>query len=253
MSNFKHAALAFLVVSVCMVVSTSLTSHSQNRQEPRIPNYESFPIVDSIATESLDPAEREKRAKKGKKHNIKYVGPLSEAVDSMYLSIDWDVNLPALPTERSAAVIIGRIGKAEAYLSENKTGIYSEFTVKVEVILKNEVTNPLSVNTSIIVYRTGGRLRLPSGKIIVSAVSRQDMPQQNSRYLLFLSHTSLSGIVDEDFAILTGYELQNGKVFPLDKVLPGHQINKYTGVSENALLTELNSALANSSPTLPLK
>ena len=46
MSNFKHAALAFLIVSVCVVVITSLTSHSQNRQEPRVPNYDRFPLVD---------------------------------------------------------------------------------------------------------------------------------------------------------------------------------------------------------------
>jgi hypothetical protein len=252
MTKLKYVLPGFFLLSFCFfTLVLSLPSQGQTRAQQEQPNFERFPTTDLSAEESSDPVEREKRRKKGKKHNIKYVAPLSDAVDSMFLNIDWDVNLPALPTEKSAAVIIGRISKAQAYLSENKSGIYSEFTVKVDAILKNDVTNPLSVDSSIVVYRTGGRLRLPSGKFIVSAVSHQDMPQQNSRYLLFLTHNSLTGVLDEDFAILTGYELKNGKAFPLDKVLSGHPINKYTGVSENILLTDLSSALANSSPNLP--
>jgi hypothetical protein len=222
-----------------------LASRGQDKQEA--PHFERFPIVDFTTPEPSDQTERAKRAKKGKKYNVESVSPLNESVDNMYLSIDWDASLPALPVERSAAVVIERITNAEAYLSENRTAIYSEFTVRVEAILKNEGNNELTVNNSIFVYRTGGRLRFPSGKILISAVSHQDMPEKNGRYVLFLTHL-LSGGEDEDLHILTGYELKGGRVFPLDTVLSNHPMTKYTGVSEHVLLTDLSSSTAKSAP-----
>jgi hypothetical protein len=225
-----------------------LASSGQDKQQGS--NFERFPIVDYSRPEPTDPTERVKRAKKGKKYNVKYMSPLNESVDDMYLNIDWDVNLPALPVEQSAAVVIARITDADAHLSENRTAIYSEFTLQIEAILKNEANNQLTVNNSILVYRTGGRLRFPSGKILVSAVSHQDMPEKNGRYVLFLTHHPVGGAEDEDFYILTGYELKGGKVFPLDKVLPNHPITKYKGVSADVLLTALSSRVAKSAPNL---
>ena len=255
MVKLKYPLLLFLVLCSCLVAAAGLASHSQNnvqKQEPQTqPDFGRFPIVDAGASQPTDPIERAKRARKGKKHNIKYVGPIDESFNSMFLSLDWDVDLPALPIEKSAAVVIGRISKAEAYLSENRTGIYSEFTVQIEAIFKNDASNPFAVDNSITVYRTGGRIRFPSGKILVSAVSHQDMPQRGSRYVLFLTRSSPQDGTDEDLSILTGYELKNGKVFPLDKVSATHPITKYSGVSEDVLLTDLSSALVKPSPSLP--
>lgn len=249
MSRAKHIAPFLLMVCVCTIGFISLPSYSQKVQKQEgSSDFRKFPIVDFSAPEPSDPAERERRSKKGKKYNIKYNAPLSESVDSMFLSVDWEVDLPALPIGRSAAVVIGRVNKAEAHLSENRTGIYSEFVIHVEAIFKNDPNNPLTNDNSILAYRTGGRLRFPSGKILVSAVSHQDMPQPGGRYLLFLTHSRLSGGEDEDFHILTGYELKNGHVFPLDIVSASHPMTKYHGVAENALLEELSSALAQSSP-----
>jgi hypothetical protein len=162
----------------------------------------------------------------------------------MFLNVDWDVDLPALPIEKSAAVVIGRVNKAEAHLSEDKTGIYSEFTIQIEAIFKNDPKSPLYNDKSIFVYRTGGRVRFPSEKILVSAVSHQEMPQPGERYLLFLTHNRLSSGEDEDFHVLTGYELKNGQAFPLDNVSSAHPMSKYRGASENVLLADLSSALA---------
>ncbi|HXQ70949.1 MAG TPA: hypothetical protein VN844_10700 [Pyrinomonadaceae bacterium] len=226
----------------------SLPSYSQDKAQKKEQgaDFQQFPIVDLFASEPTDPAEKERRAKKGKKYNIKYTAPLSESVDSMFLNVDWDVNLPAFPIEKSAAVVIARVQKAEAHLSEDKTGIYSEFTIKIDAIFKNDPNNQLLNDKSIFAYRTGGRVRFPSGKILVSAVSHQEMPQPKKRYLLFLTHSRLTGGEDEDFQILTGYELTDGQVFPLDKVPSSHLMNKYRGASENVLLMDLSSALAKS-------
>ena len=248
MARFKHPALIFIILCICLVVVVSdpLKSQDKTPQGPKAPDLEQFPIVDYMAAEPADPVERAKWAKRGKRHNIKYAPRIDQLTESTFLITDWDVNLPAFPIERSAAVIICRVSKAQAQLSENRTGVYSEFKIHVESILKNDTKTPLAVDKSAEVVRVGGRVRLPSGKIIVSAVDKQDMPRVGSKYVLFLTHHSLHGGEDEDLYILTGYEIRDGKVYPLDKVSSSHPMNKYTGASETQLLTDLSSALANS-------
>lgn len=235
--------LFFLVACVSMLAPNLLNSYSQNKNaQPPAADFQHFPLVDYRAPEPSDPAERAKRANKGKKHNIKHTRPIDESIDSMYLQIDWDINLAALPVDQSDAIVVGRVTKAEAYLSENRTGIYSEFTIHLEAILKHHADDSLKSDTSLTVYRTGGRLRFPSGKILVSSVSHQDLPRVGNRYVFFLRR-KLGSSETEDLGILTGYHLQNGKVFPLDKVLPPHPMNQYKGASENRLFTDLASSL----------
>lgn len=239
----KPQLLILLVIFLSLLTPNLLVSSSQNKHEqPQAADFQHFPIVDYLAPEPADPAERAKRAEKGKKHNLKYMNPIDERVDSMYLQIDWDTKLSALPVEQSDAVVIGRVTKAQAYLSENRTAIYSEFTIDLEAILKNRPDDSLKRHTSLTVYRTGGRLRFPSGKILVSFVSHQDLPRVGNRYVFFL-RDELRGVDNEDLSILTGYHLQNGQVFPLDNVLTPHPMNQYKGVSEGKLLTDLASSL----------
>jgi hypothetical protein len=42
----------------------------------------------------------------------------------------------ALPTHISNAVVIGEVTDAKAYLSEDRTSVYSEFTIRVGEVLK---------------------------------------------------------------------------------------------------------------------
>ena len=251
MASLNQLALIFLILCFCILVGTTLPSRSQSelqKQESQSRDFGRFPIIDLAAPEPTDAVERENRTKRGKRHNVKHAPRIDQLTDSTFLLSDWDLNLPALPVETSAAVVVGRVSKAQAQLSEDKTGIYSEFTIVPETILKNDTKVPLNLDKSIEVLRIGGRVLLPSGKIIVSGVYKQDMPQIGSKYVLFLTHHSLNGGEDDDFYILTGYEISDGKVYPLDKLSPSHPINKYTGLSEAQLLTDLSSALAKFSP-----
>src|SRR5437762_2851751 len=38
---------------------------------------------------------------------------------------------PLIPVDESACIVIGRVGKVEAFLSNDKHGVYSEFTIKI--------------------------------------------------------------------------------------------------------------------------
>jgi hypothetical protein len=239
-------AIAFVLGILALTV---FNGHSQvgttdNRSEIDTTH---FPITDYTTAGPIDPIVQEKRAGKSKKYNNKYAPPITELSDGMYLVNESLVDLPALLVGKSSAVILGEITKATAHLSEDKTSIYSEFVVQVKAALKNETKQGLNSKSSVEVERYGGRVRLPSGKIIVSSVDHQDLPRVGARYVLFLT----GGQDDQDFSILMGYELRAGKVFPLDQTSPTHPISAYKGREESALLRDLSSALTNASSALP--
>ena len=224
------------------------TQASQNRQTPaRAETIEEadvsqFPIVEYVAERSLAGEERAKWEAKGQKYNSKHVPPINEFSNQVFSFIDWERGLAAFPFDRSSAVIIGEIIGAQAHLSSDETKIYSEFTVQVNEVLRNDKLVTLTPQSKITVERPGGRVRFPSGKIVIAAVSNQDLPRIGRRYVLFLTHEFImGGRYDDTFFILTGYELRDGKAFPLDKVSAGHPISSYKGTDEEVFLKDLTT------------
>jgi hypothetical protein len=231
--------LAWLVFGT--TVLASLNASHQGRQPQNEVDLNQFPIADYSAPLSKDPSERARREAKSKKYNSKYAPRITDRTDQVFYISDWDVRLPALPVAKSAAIVIGEVTEAHAFLSQDQTDIYSEFSIQIEQVLKSEdQSNSASV---VIAERKGGRLRLPSGKIAISRVNHQAMPRIGGRYLFFLTHSFPKGGKTEDFYLLTGYELRGGDVFPLDRPPVGHPILTYSGVREATLLTDLHVAL----------
>jgi hypothetical protein len=226
--------------------SQEAASRKQQQKEPvrQIDEVDTtqFPVTDYSAVPTSDLKARAKREAKGKKYNNRYAARISESSDGIFTIRDWEVGLPALPVSRSSAVIIGEITDAQAYLSEDGTNIYSEFVVQVQQILKNDNQTP--IGNSIAVERSGGRVRLTSGKIVIARTNHQDLPRVGRRYVFFLTH-ELSGVNTESLNILTGYEVRDGRVFPLDKLSPKHPMNTYKGADETSFLNDLAKALVN--------
>src|SRR6185295_9911978 len=153
-----------------------------------------------------------KRQDKGKKYDKSAWRIYPETTSNM-TRVDYvELNLPALPLTESSAVIVGQITDAKAYLSNDKTGVYSAFTVQINEVLKNSSSVPLSSASSIDVERDGGRVRFPGGRILIYTINSQDMPVVGLRYVFFL----INPHGQSDFQILTAYELREGKVYPLD-------------------------------------
>jgi hypothetical protein len=254
MSLRKHLASTILVFTVgILILTTALASRqegaSQQGTREKNPDFSRFPVADFYAPEPSDPNLKAARQAKGRKYDSKYMPLITEDTDTIFSITDWEVRLPALPVERSAAIVIGRIISSKAYLTPHKTGIYSEFEVAVDSIAKNDPNNPIKEDTVITVERNGGKVRMPSGKIVLSWVSNQNMPREGGRYLLFLTHDfQTRNDTGKDFYLLTGYELRDGQVRMLDDTQPGHSITRYNGASETTLLSDLSNTIAKTSP-----
>jgi hypothetical protein len=197
-----------------------------------------FPITDANAPAPTDPRRHAKWKAKSKKY--KDIGmPIDEEGDTISFWDEWDIGLPALPVSQSGMVVVGEVVDARSYLSESKNWVYSEFTVRVEEVLKNAGGVTLSKGSSIDVDRDGGRVRFPNGQVTLQFMHGQGMPRPGRRYALFLTFDAQ----DQDAHILTGYELRGGRVFPLDNS-PGPLTTEYKGADEKTFLNDLRAAIA---------
>ena len=96
----------------------------------------------------------------------------------------------------------------------------------------------LAPGASLELEREGGRVRFPSGRVHLYMTKEQDMPQIGSSYVFFLSELNDETV----FQIVTGYELREGKVYPLDH-LPNPRT--YENADEAKFMSELRMKIAN--------
>lgn len=228
-----------------MTATAALHNHNQNSsccndQKPKgqVEDTNDLPIADYTMPEPANSEERRRRYTRGKKYEKSNMRVNPDFGGSeITLSNHWDIDIPPLPAAQSNLIVIGEVNEAKAYLSPDKMAVYSEFTVHVDSIIKNDTTSPVSVGDSIIVERQGGRVRIPDGQIQQYRVAGQSMPRIGRKYVFFLK----SNEQPQYFQILTGYELRNGLVFPLDNV---RLFKAYSGAEEPTFLIQVQNTIA---------
>lgn len=248
MRNYKLPILLLFTSITCIAVAAipmrpveTQSDTSQNKKQ-RITKAEfekQFPITDYETAGSSDPVVRAKRKAISRKFNNADQA-INENVDTIFSAVDWEKGLPALPVEKSQVVVLGKVVDAQAYLSDDKTAVYSEFTVEVGQILKNDTPNSILPQSTLTAQRSGGRVRLPSGGIVLQLTRGQGMPQVGRQYVLFLQTDD-----NQNFLILTGYEFKDELIAALDSPGGNHPITKYNGVAQSVFLSDLQKAVSN--------
>jgi hypothetical protein len=147
--------------------------------------------------------------------------------------------LPAIPSAQSDAIVIGELLDAHAYLTEDNREVYTQYTVVVQQVLKNQSSFDANAGAVFTVKRKGGRVRFPSGNIQTYHLSSQGVPRVGRRHLLFLERSDQIS----NFLVLTAYELNNDRVFPVDDV---ETQKRYRNLSEAEFLRVVQSALTSS-------
>lgn len=239
-----------------LVASTALVSMrgqgkkslSRNDKAQEKLDFESrFPIADYTGLEPTDPQERAKRKSKDKRLPKGVLEDSPGATETSIVDGNGSGGLTALPVSLSDIIIIGDVLNAQAYLSSDKTGLFSEFTISVQEVLKTRGNDAVLPGANISVEREGARIRYPSGNIRWVRFAHEGMPAIGGRYVLFLRRTGPESIP----TILTGYELRAGRVFPLDGVgafeefkVPKFAV--YEGVEETVFLTTVRGLVTSS-------
>jgi len=216
-----------LMSSLYALAGLSVRKPFQNTQSTDLSSTP-MPVVDYNAPETQnlqEPSHRRLRSKRYD-HSTLSVRELPPNVDQLPLINHFWWGLSPIPVGQSDAALIGEVVDARAYLSNDNTGVYSEFTIRLERVLKESDHDLPSL---IPVERLGGAVRFQTGRIIKYEVLRQGVPRIGGRYVLFLSYNSEG----DDYSLLTGYELSNGHVVPLDGV---DVFERYEGWPEDRFL-----------------
>jgi hypothetical protein len=248
-SLWMKLLLAALVV-VAGAASATLHSSSKDSQELRNgrgADGGDEPVADYASYGAEAPEKRARRLRRNGRFSAEV---FKESPDRGLIRIirgDWLETLPAIPAALSDSVIVGEVVAASAYLSEDRTALFSEFTVRVAEVLKNSARWPLVPGESLSAEREGGKVRYPSGRVQRYKLAHQGMPRVGGRYLLFLRRPDR---LDEEVPyILTGYELRSGRVRPIDgtdlssdgRLLP--QFAVLEGVSEEQFFGAVRAEL----------
>jgi len=194
--------LIFALLAVVLGVDTTIAMlPTQGPKQTKVHEQHDksiYPIADYDAKKPSDLNVQNLRKARGKRQNIKLRA--TDKVDVRRLMLTEESNSswggppshapiePALPASQSNVVLVGQVTSAQAFLSEDKTNVYSEFSVLVDGILKNNSSFTLTPGNSITTVRTGGAVRFPSGKVIQRGFGGKPFPLTNRTYVFFLKY-----------------------------------------------------------------
>ena len=240
---FGAGAVMLLLMVVLSFYSASDALTAASTPQSVTTQFQNLPTLD-YENQIKAPKSKERKAKgahfngRGTPNGAR-ITELPDGVEPLPITGAWWAGLSPLPIEQSDAVVLGIVSGSEAHLSDDNTGIYSEYSFVVSEILKD--SSKTIIPGQLTVNRLGGAVRFKSGKVQRYEIAGQGAPQIGAQYVLFLRKTA-----DGDFLILTGYELSNGRVKPLDgegendprKALP---FSKYRNVEQLSFLKELRA------------
>ena len=244
MSISKTTVFVFVVVVTAMVLSVTVFKGNQGsvnvQQNVRITNTGSYqdrrdryPVVEAEETEPSDSVKKAKLKKQKRRYDkdapFTNPGPKDE---ELAFRPEWQFNFPALPVAKSDVIVIGQVLSAEAHRSDNKMNVFSNFETRVDQVLKGD----LNVGSVINIQRIGGFVKYTGSRKVLFRLSGNGMPGVGARYAFFLNVVD-----DEDYTILTSYELEADGVVPLDN---SAQFNTYKGVSEISFMATLRDAIS---------
>src|SRR5215213_9909385 len=238
----KSTYFIFIVVMTIMTLSVtvfkpgqgSVTGQQKGRQAS-IPLYDRedrYPVVESDEVEPSDPVKQAKlkRQKQQYDKDAPFSRPGPKDAEIAFRP-EWQFNFPALPVAKSDVIVIGEVLNAEGHRSENKLNVFSNFALKVDEVLKGNLTAGSLIN----IQRIGGFVNYPNGKKVLFRLVGNGMPAVGARYALFLT------ALDEDYRIVTAYEFGVEGVMPLDN---SRQFEIYHGKSEADFLNALRDAIS---------
>lgn len=228
-------------------VSSEIQDKSAQEKQTRAEFESQFPIAEYSPSENNNAQLRSLRTAKNKRYDKSRLVSSNIPSEPFSIIARSDHGPPrygALPIAESSAVVIGQILDARAFVSNNKLSVYSEFTVRIDEVLKSDSSPKLVQGGEITIDREGGMVHYPNGNKRLYFVAGKEMPRLNKQYLLFLAADEIS----PNYQILTGYELKENKVFPLDG---DYQFQIYKDKNITEFVKTVCDAIAKSSEITP--
>jgi len=155
-----------------------------------------------------------------------------------YVAVGKSSDPSGIPVSASAAVVVGTILRGKCFVTKDHTFVYTDYQVRVDQILKQDAATNLSVGGELVAAREGGAVHFPSGHVTNFLTVGHGLPEIGSQYILFLWRP-LSSLPEYEIIFDAGYQIKNGRVYPLDDVN-----SRYVGVDVAVFLDEVQKAIA---------
>jgi hypothetical protein len=154
---------------------------------------------------------------------------------------DYAAPLDPFPVAPAAAIVIGTVLRGKAFVSSDRTYVYSDYQVRVDRVLKQDKSASLAVGEQIVVSRGGGTIHFLSGHVRNYINQGEGFPAIGSQYLFFLGKPDFP---KHEYEQIIGslYQLVGGEVHPLDD----EQMGAFDNLSQTAFLTRVEQAIAKS-------
>lgn len=184
-------------------------------------------IVDYDALLPQTATEREKRQRANSRYDNEFWVsgvPPREGISGIG-RIDEEVPPASIPVFESNLIALGNIARSAAFLSNDKRGIYTEFTFQISRILKDDLAEKVTKGESVIADRAGGCVRYYTGQVMRYGTSDHGIPFVGKTYLLFLKRERDS----PNYKILNGYGIDGQKL--------GQQLEIYSDLKNYKMMT----------------
>ncbi len=224
-SNRIMWTLVTLVVLTTMAITFGTRdsqSQETNRQAQSTPtpaanpfgDLSKYPIADYDTLEPSETVAREQRKIKSARYDefelvSKKVSPDTTAI----IVSDGEIIPLAIPYSDSSLVIVGEILSSNAFLSNDKSGIYSEYSIQIQAVIKEDRDKKAQIGEIITIDRTGGLVKYPNGQKVLYMNDWQSLPEVGARYILFLTKDKIQ---NPNYKIVTAYQIKDGVVIALD-------------------------------------
>jgi len=166
--------------------------------------------------------------------------------DSIMEISDYAEPRDPFPTTRSTAIAIGTVLSGKAFVSKDRTYVYSDYQVRIDQILKQDPSRTLVVGEEMVVSREGGTIHFPSGRITNYINHGEGYPAIGSQYLFFLVKPGNFPEPEYEICMGAAYELKDGKVHPLDD-----EHIRFDNASESEFLNKVRSLIASHNGAKP--
>jgi hypothetical protein len=154
---------------------------------------------------------------------------------------DYAAPLDPFPVAPSAAIVIGTVVSGKAFVSKDRTYVYSDYQVRVDRVLKQDRSASLAVGEQIVVSRGGGTIHFLSGHVRNYINQGEGFPAIGSQYLFFLGKPNFP---EHEYEQIIGslYQLDSGEVHPLDD----EQMGAFEHMRQAVFLSRVEQAIAKS-------
>ena len=236
--QISNAFCALIIVCISFVLISAWSRPSQEQHKPKMEDKGKLPLALYTAPEPSNPTERAIRKARNSRYDKRNYKPFAQLPinrkETGSMGGDYFSVTPVLPASESDAIVKGEVVDAKGYVSNDKTGAYSEFTVRIKEVLKTD--NNLSGDL-IVVEREGATVQLPDGRTIRHVIGDLGVPRIGGEYVFFLRYYADGQV----YNVLDLYELHDEKATRLDT---RRLYLKYGETEESRFLNELRADIA---------